>query len=88
MTELVTNAVLHAGTDVRVALRRDEDTLRVEVADGSAAAPARRRYADDAQTGRGLLLLDALATSWGVDPLPAGEGKVVWFEVDASLLHK
>jgi hypothetical protein len=47
------------------------------VSDSSPALPGAKHYAPDAGTGRGLLLVDSLASSWGVIALPAG--KVVWF---------
>lgn len=82
VSELVTNAVLHARSDVRMTLRRRLDHLRIEVSDHSAASPVRRPHSEEAVTGRGMLLVDMLATSWGVAPPPEGEdGKVVWCEV-------
>lgn len=78
--ELVTNAVLHADTDVDLRLRRATDRVRVEVGDRSGGRPEARELLPGAQTGRGLALVDALADRWGVDP-GGTEGKVVWFEV-------
>jgi anti-sigma regulatory factor (Ser/Thr protein kinase) len=79
--ELVTNVVLHARSAVEVRIRRVADALRVEVADPSPDLPQTSGavYADDAATGRGLVLVDALAAAWGVEP--TADGKVVWFEV-------
>ncbi|MGQ0617872.1 MAG: ATP-binding protein [Acidimicrobiia bacterium] len=80
LSEVVTNAVLHAGTPVKVRLQRRADgRLRVEVEDGSPLVPMRRRFSPDSVTGRGLFLLDRLTLVWGVEPV--GEGKMVWFEV-------
>lgn len=79
VSELVTNAVLHAHTGVTLGLRVGAGRLRVEVADGSLDRPRPRHPADDAVTGRGLLLVDALSSAWGAE-LREG-GKVVWFEV-------
>jgi hypothetical protein len=84
VSELVTNAVLHAGTPLDVVLRLGADRLRVEVRDGSPRLPERKHYATTASTGRGLLLVEALAAAWGVEE--AGGGKVVWFELVASEL--
>lgn len=80
--ELVTNAVLHAGTPIGLRISRVSDRLRVEVGDASERAPTTRHHNLEAQTGRGLALVDSLSDSWGVEHV-ADDGKVVWFEVDA-----
>lgn len=80
VSELVTNAVLHARTGCTVRLIYDDSHLRVEVGDGNPAAPSRRRYSEQSGTGRGLALVEALAQDWGVDSVP--DGKVVWFVLD------
>jgi len=84
LTEVVTNAVLHAGTPLRVVLERDAASgrLRCEVTDGSSVRPRVRRHSAEATTGRGLQLLESVATSWGVQS--AGGGKTVWFELDGE----
>ena len=84
LTEVVTNAVLHAGTTLRVVLEQDAASgrLRCEVTDGSPARPRVRRHSTEATTGRGLQLLESVATSWGVQPV--GGGKTVWFELDGE----
>lgn len=79
VSEVVTNSVVHGGTSVRLTLRRDGDGLRVEVRDGSDSMPLMKRYSDTATTGRGLRILDALASAWG--SVAEGSGKLVWFEV-------
>lgn len=81
--ELLTNAVLHARTDVGIGLRVDGGTVRIEVSDQSVAAPVLKQFGPDAATGRGLLLVDELATRWGVESYAAG--KVVWFEVEPGV---
>lgn len=82
-TEVVTNAVLHAGTPVTVSVRREGRGVRVEVRDGSRVAPSRRlAYSRTATTGRGSMLLDQLATRWGSTVEP--DGKVVWFVVEPA----
>lgn len=80
VSEVVTNAVLHAGSDVELAVELRPFTIRVSVADGSDLPPERRVARDNEESGRGLELVEVLAESWGVDPRPGG-GKVVWFEV-------
>ncbi len=79
VSEVVTNALLHAGTDIDVAAALDEAGLRIEVGDGSPHLPSRRRYAATAGTGRGLLMLEALVDDWGVTQHPGG--KRVWFRI-------
>lgn len=81
-SELMSNAVLHARTDVRLTVRSQEDgTLRVEVADENPRLPISVAPPDEAQSGRGLWLVETLASAWGVERLP--EGKTVWFELGA-----
>ena len=78
VSELVTNAVLHAGPPIRVVARSAGGTTRVEVGDGSRVAPKRRVVDARSPSGRGLHLIDELASSWGVDL--RADGKIVWFE--------
>lgn len=79
VSELVTNAVLHAATDVTVTVSAQDDRARIEVADGSPLSARRRQYSPDAATGRGIQLVDGFASSWGSDVV--GSGKTVWFEL-------
>lgn len=79
VSEVVTNAVLHACSDVEVRVRMHDRGVRVEVADRLPSAPLPKPYRPDAATGRGLRLLATLAERWGVSPSP--DGKTVWFEV-------
>lgn len=85
VSEVVTNALIHAATDVHVCVRGYADCVRVEVRD-SDVHPARPgasplQDGDLAESGRGLLIVDALADRWGNSP--SGRGKTVWFEVAA-----
>ena len=79
VSEVVTNALLHAGTDIDVAATLDDAGLRVEIGDGSPHLPSRRRYAATAGTGRGLLMLESLVDDWGVTR--HSKGKTVWFRI-------
>lgn len=81
VSELVTNAVLHARSDVELVLRMRGRRLRVEVGDGSRTAPVLRAHDDEAMTGRGLSLVEQLSEAWGVHR--TGDGKRVWFEIVA-----
>ncbi len=81
-SELVTNAVRHAGTAVQLSVSRVAvDRVRVAVTDQAADRPLqvhRPTVADDG--GRGLFLVAEIADDWGCD---AGAGKTVWFELKA-----
>lgn len=81
-TELATNAVRHAESAFTVIARYDGEKVRVEVGDGSRALPRKRSPLADDVGGRGLVLVEALASAWGVMPTLAG--KRVWFEVPAQ----
>ena len=82
VSELASNVVLHAGTELDVHLRRADGRLRVEVHDGSSRMPERKFYSPTSTTGRGLVFLAKLAQTWGTEP--TGAGKVVWFELDEA----
>ena len=82
VSELVTNVILHARTRCEVHLEREGEGVRVGVRDDSPMLPEEKRYAADAATGRGLRLVEQLATRWGTATDPA-DGKVVWFAVHA-----
>jgi serine/threonine-protein kinase RsbW len=78
LTELVANSVRHARSSMQIRLTVEHDLLRAEVRDGSAVNPLPRE--PDEHGGRGVLILDALASRWGVFGHP-GAGKTVWFEL-------
>ena len=79
VSELATNAVLHARSSFRVRVSRQGSRLRVAVHDSSPAAAAKKDYGPTAVTGRGLTIVEQLTDDWGVTP--DGSGKWVWFEV-------
>ncbi len=85
VSEVVTNAVLHAGTSIELRCRIDGGGLRLEVADGSPVIPSVRHYDANASTGRGLGLVATLASSWGIEA--NGHGKTVWFECSGKAHH-
>jgi anti-sigma regulatory factor (Ser/Thr protein kinase) len=82
-SELATNAVVHARTDFVVSLVRTQANVRVEVRDADLHEPTPERAADDATSGRGLTVVEALASAWGVRPAPGG--KTVWADVAEML---
>ncbi|MFC8789442.1 ATP-binding protein [Streptomyces cinereoruber] len=85
VAELATNAVTHgrvAGRDFRLALRLSPEVLRIEVTDTRGdALPRPQQPCREDESGRGLLLVDALAGRWGVAPGPVPQ-KTVWAELD------
>jgi anti-sigma regulatory factor (Ser/Thr protein kinase) len=84
-SELVTNAVLHARTELVLVLELGQDRVRISVKDRSQAPATLRHYAPDALTGRGLGVVEALSDRWGISA-PA-DGKVVWAELDTNGDH-
>ncbi len=82
VSELVANAVLHTGTPIEVVVCPEVDRVRVEVHDGSPQLPVRKHYSTMSGTGRGLMLVEQMASGWGADR--TGAGKVVWFELDGG----
>jgi anti-sigma regulatory factor (Ser/Thr protein kinase) len=81
LSELATNAVLHAGTPFSVAARLEDATLRIAVQDGSQISTTERNGRLTPRTGHGLGLIEALSASWGVESVPGG--KVVWAQLRA-----
>jgi anti-sigma regulatory factor (Ser/Thr protein kinase) len=80
VSELATNAVVHARTPMRVSVLHHGERLRVEVRDDDPRPPQPRQPDPMAPGGRGIMLVDMLATSWGVNG--NDRGKTVWFELD------
>ncbi|MFI7005865.1 SpoIIE family protein phosphatase [Streptomyces sp. NPDC050145] len=88
VSEMVTNVLVHTDGDALLVAAVSGGTgggprrLRVEVADSSDDLPHKRRPGELASSGRGLVLMELLASRWGVDP--RGEGKCIWFELYES----
>ncbi len=80
VSEIVTNAVLHAHTTVTITAHCDAHELRVDVRDNNPTLPSQRHYGEQATTGRGMALIAAVTTAHGVRALGAS-GKVVWFSL-------
>ncbi|MEU3980521.1 ATP-binding SpoIIE family protein phosphatase [Streptomyces sp. NPDC026672] len=85
LSEVVTNALIHAHSDVEVRMRRHAGGVRLEVQDKSSQPPVPTVILTDesmnaeAESGRGLVIVDALATAWGSSPV--GRGKTTWIEM-------
>jgi anti-sigma regulatory factor (Ser/Thr protein kinase) len=78
-SELVTNAIIHARSGPQLAVEVGEDVIRVAVRDTSPAVPVRRLSRPDDVSGRGVVIVERLASAWGVEH--DRHGKRVWFEV-------
>jgi anti-sigma regulatory factor (Ser/Thr protein kinase) len=77
--ELVANAVKHARTSLVLALTADDETLTVSVADGQRELASQVQREALAESGRGLRIVAAIASEWGVDQHDGG--KTMWFRV-------
>ena len=80
--EVVTNAVVHGEGPIDIAVDADEERVKVMVGDRSEARPLPRLPARYAEGGRGLSIVEAIASRWGVSATEAG--KSVWFEIDRA----
>jgi len=81
-SEIVTNALLHGRAEPHLVVTVRGQTVRVAVDDQPSGWPRPKAVPVLSQSGRGLALVDALASSWGVEQLPE-DRKRVWFEVRA-----
>lgn len=89
--ELAANAYRHADTTFTVSLSHDGTVLTIAVADGSPGVPtvpgeSQAELESFASSGRGLLMVDALANEWGARSTPGG--KIVWAELPAIPVHR
>jgi hypothetical protein len=82
VTELATNAIVHADSEFIVVVSRRPGAIRISVRDGCHTAPALRPPETGALSGRGMALVAALSTQWGSDPI--GDGKVVWADLSTA----
>jgi DNA-binding NarL/FixJ family response regulator len=79
-SELATNAIMHAESKCRLRLSLHPTTLRIDVLDTGAGTPEPQPPSWTEEHGRGLHLVDALTTAWGLELVP-GDGKLVWAEL-------
>lgn len=84
-SEVVTNAVIHGDGMVLVALNRvNGASLRVEVSDNGGGMPLIGSQRADAESGRGMAMVEMLSSRWGTDLAVGPLGKTVWFELSGS----
>ena len=80
VSELTTNAVLHARTPLRLTLCRRGPRVRIEVGDGDRTPPLVNLRPDPLHPGgRGMCLVNSIADDWGIEL--AADGKTIWFEI-------
>jgi anti-sigma regulatory factor (Ser/Thr protein kinase) len=79
VTELATNAILHARSPFTVTLTADDRGVRIEVWDSARVLPRLTPMDPLGEHGRGLCLVEAVASRWGIDP--EATGKVMWVEL-------
>ncbi|MEV6022178.1 SpoIIE family protein phosphatase [Streptomyces sp. NPDC052036] len=85
VSEVVTNALIHADSEVDLRLREYPDHVRLEVRDSASTPPIPSSISvleeenAQAEHGRGLVIVDGLARIWGTSP--SGRGKTVWLEL-------
>jgi anti-sigma regulatory factor (Ser/Thr protein kinase) len=84
VSESVTNAIVHARQPLVLCLDVNAERTRVEVRDGTAAAPVLRQAVPTQPGGRGMMFIDHLSSRWGTVAHDAEVGKpakTVWFEL-------
>jgi anti-sigma regulatory factor (Ser/Thr protein kinase) len=83
VSELVTNAVRHAGTEVVLTVAVDTRRIRIQVSDGADALPHVKPGSNDGTRpgGRGLVIVSAVASAWGVESSSERPGKTVWADL-------
>jgi anti-sigma regulatory factor (Ser/Thr protein kinase) len=79
VSELVTNAIVHARGSICVTVHADAHWVRIEVEDHGRGRPVLRPATQNQAKGRGLGVIDKLATDWGTEQ--RATHKVVWFEI-------
>lgn len=83
VSEVVTNAVRHTAGPILLSLTQYPTALRCDVEDSDPETPQHKPGSEEAESGRGLVLLDALTMAWGSRRTP--DGKSIWFELPLSL---
>jgi anti-sigma regulatory factor (Ser/Thr protein kinase) len=80
VSEVVTNAVRYSSGPIELLVRRSPSAIWFEIGDQDSRLPRLRHARSDDEGGRGLALVQALASAWGTREVPTG--KVVWFRLD------
>ena len=80
ISELTTNAITHADSACRVRLALNPATLRIDVLDSGSGTPEPLAATATDEGGRGLAIIDAVTSAWGLELVP-GDGKLVWAEL-------
>jgi anti-sigma regulatory factor (Ser/Thr protein kinase) len=86
VSELATNAIVHARTPFRVSISSTPKSVKIAVRDASFDPPRDRRHQADRGGGRGVGLVATFAKAWGTEPEP--DGKTVWAELAAPLTRR
>ncbi|HEV7203802.1 MAG TPA: ATP-binding protein [Jatrophihabitans sp.] len=81
VSELATNSVVHAGTDFTITLTVTGEVIRLEVADDGAGLPRLQSPGPTDPHGRGLRIVNQLATDWGSEEATGTDGKFTWFQL-------
>ena len=83
VSELATNALVHAAGGFEVSVERSDATVFVSVSDRGEGTPVLQAPPSSEPHGRGLRIVDKLADDWGISPLSDGDrrGKTVWFRL-------
>lgn len=84
VSELATNAIVHAVTGFEVSIDRTKSKVRVEVADLGGGEPELQSPTTTELHGRGLQIVEELSDEWGITERAGDRGKTVWYEVDVS----
>jgi anti-sigma regulatory factor (Ser/Thr protein kinase) len=89
VSELATNAVVHAGSPFTVTLGASEETVLLEVLDRAHTSPTLVANHTLETSGRGIAIMQAVSRDWGVSELSSG-GKSVWavFDIDSALVDE
>jgi anti-sigma regulatory factor (Ser/Thr protein kinase) len=83
VSELATNCVRHADSQFDLTVIQTEHEIRVEATDYGGGEPTMLSPGPAEPTGRGLMIIDMLATTWGSEH-PSASGKMVWFAIGSG----